>query len=304
MFKSKKGTVSITVPHAALEAIFDECDRFDADETGGRLLGTYRGEGSSLDITVTGVIGPGPNARRSSTSFFQDGDYQEQVFRSIEGRHPDVEHLGNWHTHHVNGFPTLSGGDISTYQNTVNHPNHNTAFFYALLVVRKNGHGSPRYDIKHFIFRRNDESVNEIPHKQVRVVDLPLLTPDESDASTTDRVRRSDENQSVPPPNPERAKDKDFFAEFYPDLKSLFSEKLRAPYWKGPLILIDGSRLDVVAVESQAKNSAEYSIMTAGDHSACAEALARYRGRTFSSARHAIIELERELNREIYRTRK
>src|SRR5271163_663231 len=60
MFRSKKSGLSLTIARAALESIFDECDRYDADETGGRLLGTYRGKGSNIDIKVSGVIGPGP----------------------------------------------------------------------------------------------------------------------------------------------------------------------------------------------------------------------------------------------------
>jgi hypothetical protein len=302
MFRSKKSSVTVTIARAALESVFDECDRYDADETGGRLLGTYNVKGDTCEITVSGIIDPGPNARRTSTSFFQDGDYQEQVFRSIEARHPEVEHLGNWHTHHVNGYPTLSGGDVSTYRNIVNHRSHNTDFFYALLVVKKNARGNPRYEVRHYFFRRNDAQVYEIPQKDVHVVDLPLLTPGVKDHAAA-KISHPVDPPHEDLPNPERAKDKDFFAEFYPDLRSLFSEKIGAPYWKGPLILVDGSRLDVVAVEST-DGRPDYSIVTAGDHETCAKTLATYKGRKFSSARHAIISLERELNREIYRARK
>src|SRR5215212_1779093 len=136
MFRTRKPDVSVSIAEKALESIFDECDRYDTHETGGRLIGTYRKKGSLYDINVNGVIGPGPNARRTATSFFQDGRYQEEVFRSLEEKHPELEHLGNWHTHHVNGYPTLSGGDQETYFKTVNHRQHNTDFFYALLIVR------------------------------------------------------------------------------------------------------------------------------------------------------------------------
>jgi proteasome lid subunit RPN8/RPN11 len=304
MFRRKKSVASVTIAQRALESIFDECDRYDADETGGRLLGTYRGRGSSIDIDVSGVIGPGPNARRTSTSFFQDGDYQERVFRSVEAQHPEVEHLGNWHTHHVNGHPTLSGGDIATYRNIVNHRSHNTDFFYALLVVRKNTKRSPRYDVRHYLLRRNDETVYEIPHDEVRVVDLPLWSTTGPDDGSTQPTHRSVETPHQVLANPERARDRDFFADFYPDLKPLFSEKLQAPYWKGALTLVDGSRLDVVTLESADGGPPEYSIVTSKNYAICAGALAAYKGRKFRSARHAIIQLERDLNREIYRARK
>ena len=82
-----------------------------------------------------GVIEPGPEARRTRTSFFQDGDYQTEVFRRLEEQDPAIEHLGYWHTHHVNGYPRLSGGDVATYRRIVNHELQNLDFFYALLVT-------------------------------------------------------------------------------------------------------------------------------------------------------------------------
>jgi Domain of unknown function (DUF6908) len=129
----------------------------------------------SLQITVKALIDSGPQARRSAVSFFQDGEYQERIFREIESRHPDIEHLGNWHTHHMNGLQHLSSGDLATYHRIVNHPNHNTDFFYALLVTTKRRGTEPltRYEIKHYLFRRNDPKAYEIPARAVQVVDEP-----------------------------------------------------------------------------------------------------------------------------------
>ena len=156
---------TVTMPSLVLESIFDDCDRYDHDETGGRILGEFRrAADGSLEVTVTGVIEAGPKARRSSTSFFQDGDYQAEIFRQIETANPEVEHLGNWHTHHVNGFPTLSGGDIATYRRIVNHEKHNLDFFYALLVVSRmsGGEAASRYSVKHYILLRGDDAVYEV----------------------------------------------------------------------------------------------------------------------------------------------
>src|ERR1700726_902690 len=111
--------VRLVIPKAALTTIFDECDGFDQDETGGRVIGTFEEGRGKLTIHVTGIIEAGPQARRSNVSFFQDGDYQEQVFRKIEDHHREIEHLGNWHTHHVNGLQNLSGGDVETYYRNV-----------------------------------------------------------------------------------------------------------------------------------------------------------------------------------------
>src|ERR1700721_1141360 len=157
MFKSKrKPTFAISIAQGVLDSIYDECDRFDRDETGGRLIGSYKANGDHRDIQVWGVLGAGPKAKRTPTSFFQDG-----------------EHLGSWHTHHVNGLTSLSSGDLKTYHATVNHEQQNTDFFYALLVVQKTHHRAKRYEIKHFLFRRHDDAVYEIPDAEVAIIDGP-----------------------------------------------------------------------------------------------------------------------------------
>lgn len=302
LFRSRKPAFSISIAREALESIFDECDKVDVDETGGRLIGTYGNENGQYEIQVKGVLEPGPKAQRSPTSFFQDGEYQERLFRSIEACHPSIEHLGNWHTHHVNGYPTLSGGDKTTYFNIVNHEKHNTDFFYALLVVSKNRGGNPRYAIKHFLFRRNDQTVYEIPAKHVRLVDTPALRP--RDPEPAESSHRSQQTTPQVAANLERAKDREFFSEFYPDLKPLLSKSTGAPYWKGPLWLVDGSRAEVVAMENAEGKTPFYSIATSYNNPVLTDILAQYQERQFRSARHAVLHLERDLNQALFRGKK
>jgi hypothetical protein len=302
MFRSKKPAVtfSVSIAKGALESIFDDCDKFNVDETGGRILGTYRQNGSHYDVKVLGVLEAGPNAERSPVYFLQDGDYQEKLFRAIEEAHPEIEHLGNWHTHHVNGLQTLSGGDKTTYTKTVNHSKHNTDFFYALLVVKKNAGRNPRYEIKHFFFRRNDNNIYEIPSAQVQMVDKPALRPPEAKKKSEIAPAPSPETA----PNPERAKDQEFFSAFYPNLKPLLSKSIGAPYWKGPLSLVDGSHTDVVAMENADGPAPFYSIATSCKNPVIADILAQYQERQFRSARHAVLHLERDLNQALYRGKK
>ncbi len=296
MFRSKKATFSVSIAEGALEAVFDECDKYNLDETGGKVIGFYRQKGTHYDIDVLGVIGPGPNAERSPTSLFQDGEYQENVFRSIEASHPKIEHLGSWHTHHVNGYPTLSGGDKTTYIKTVNHKNHNTDFFYALLVVRKNGGGNPRYDIKHFFFRRNDNTMYEIPSSQVQIVNVPPLWP--ANVDTRPSSATSHWHSGI---NPERVKDQEFFSEFYPGLRAMLSKTAGAPYWKGSMKLIDGSSALIVTMENVEGGEPFYSITTAEKDGVLTTVAEKFRDRQFRSARHALIDLEKSLNEAIYR---
>jgi len=299
MFRAKEYSFSVTIHRDAMESIFDECDQYDSHETGGRLIGVYKKEGRDYGIKVSGVLGPGPQAQRSATSFFQDGEYQERLFRQLEEKHPDIEHLGNWHTHHVNGLDTLSGGDHTTYRRIVNHHKHNTDFFYALLVVKKNSGLVPRYHIKHYFFRRNDDKVYEIPSAEVRIVDEPALWSmrSESAPATTSTVSHG---KGLHRGNAERVRDQDFFAEFYPDLRARISRDLGTLYWKGKLPLVDGSYADVVAMEQQEGDTAFYSVTAGRDKSSLVEISAACKARRFPSARHAVFELERDLNRSLF----
>lgn len=300
MFRSKNPRVNISIPRKALEAIFDECDGFDVDETGGKIIGTYQKKGREYSIDVLGVIDAGPNARRSATSLFQDGEYQERVFRSLEKEHPDLEHLGSWHSHHVNGLSTLSSGDKITYHNIVNHDKHNTDFFYALLVVRKTPNGNQRYEVKHYVVFRNDDGVTEIPGSQVHLLEQSRCSPHGTEGGLGSSSS-SHETEAALGANVERVRDQEFFVEFFPSVKPGFSKALGALYWKGRLDLVDGSHADVLVMESKNNGKPFYSVALTGTKLPLSEVLGSYKDRSFNSARAAVLYLERDVNRELYR---
>jgi len=289
--------VEVIIPRAALVAIFDECDRYEADETGGRMIGTYVEEDGRVVIQVGGVIGPGPAARRTSTSFFQDGEYQERIFRQIEHQRPDIEHLGNWHTHHVNGLNTLSGGDIATYQRIVNHHNHNTAFFYALLVVDKRKSAKPheRYAVKHYMLRRGEDQVYEIPSSKAKIVDTPLIWPAHDVTVSRDETT----SRPLPSPRPERVYDRDILTDFFQGLRPFTSPRLGL-YWRGPLQLIDGSAVEIVVVESTGSGESTYSVTLRKPPEFLRTAIEELEKREFPSARAAVIITERLCNNVIF----
>jgi hypothetical protein len=302
MFFDRPKNVHVSIPHDALTAIFDECDRFDADETGGRLVGSYSEKRGRLEITVSGVIGPGTQARRTPTSFFQDGEEQERIFRSLESKHPALEHLGNWHTHHVNGYPTLSGGDIETYRRTVNHANHNTDFFYALLVVeKKTGKKSgDRYAVKHYVLRRDDEHVYEVPSKDITVSKSRVIWPTTRHDEATPPAPSASETSGAPT----RAYDRDILAEFYGAFRPFRSSSL-GTYWRGPLELADGSTVEVLAVENTTPTETSYSFLLHKPPENLQHIGEELANRSFPSARAALIEGERACNRALHqRTRR
>ena len=218
----RKNNIKVSIRNGVIDSIFNECDSYNTDETGGRLIGFYKYENDAVKIDVAGVIAPGPNASRSSASLFQDGEYQERIFRQIESEYSEIEHLGNWHTHHVNGLATLSGGDISTYSRTVNHKQHNTDFFYAMLVVSKNAVSikSERYVLKHYIFFRGEQKVYEIPIKHVSVENRVSAINCELPFSSS---RKLDEPKLTPLENQQllqvRSIDRAIISELYPTIK-------------------------------------------------------------------------------------
>ena len=292
--------VRLILPQAALTVIFDECDGFDQDETGGRVIGTFQEHGGKLALQITGIIEAGPQAQRSAVSFFQDGKHQEGVFRQIESSHQEIEHLGNWHTHHVNGLQTLSGGDIETYHRTVNHRNHNTSFFYALLVTAKHRTWDPlrRYTVKHYVFRRGDERVYEIPPQHVEIVDEPLLWPSESAHHTKHGHEPSNDLGA----HPDRVYDRDILGEFYHGVRPFTSAKLGL-YWRGPLELLDSSSVEIVLLEDSSADTPTYSVTLREPPDSLkgiAEELANV---DFPSARAALITAERSCNRALYQQR-
>ena len=300
MFRLKKSMVRVSIHRRTLDKIFDECDRFDSDETGGRIIGKYIKKGAHYEIDVMGVIDAGPNATRTRTSFFQDGEYQEKVFRSIERKHPEVEHLGSWHTHHVNGLSTLSSGDLSTYHRVVNHDKHNTDFFYALLVVRRTPGGAERYAIRHYFVYRNDNGVYEIPDSQVHILQedtaAPLMDDAEHPSAAAGDGSTSEDRVSV-----ERPKDQEHFADFYPKIKPGYSGRMGALYWKGGLELVDGTLATVLVMERWKDGAPSYAITVTGDGLRKEDGPGARENHGFKSARHAVIHAEREVNREIFR---
>ncbi len=280
--------VRVVIPNAALMRVFDECDRYDADETGGRLLGVYQQRGDALTIEVNGVIEPGPNARRTATSFFQDGDYQTRVFREVEELHPEIEHLGSWHTHHVNGYPTLSGGDRTTYQRMVNHAQHNTDFFYALLVVERRRTRDPlaRYRTRHFLLYRGDETVYEIPEHQVQLVDKPLNWP-------VAAAEYAETAGTIPTKPVDLAYEQGAMRAAYPEMQPFLSRQSQTVSWKGPIELVDGTRVTLRVVQYDGS----FHVMvkdTPKSWGSSIEALAEV---AFAHAALSVVHTERALNR-------
>ena len=294
-YKITTPKINVTIRTNVLKTIFDECDRYDNSETGGRILGTFeRNDAGTLQVKVSGVIDAGPNSRRSSSSFFNDGDYQAKLFRRIEHSYPDIEHLGNWHTHHVNGYPTLSNGDISTYRRIVNHPKHNLEFFYALLVVQRNQGSSSldRYRVRHYILFRGDDGVYEINSKKVSLSTEEAIWPIQ------------EENESDDPQNEFtiRASDKKIIDRLYPSIHPYQSAQTKNFFWRGSIQLIDDTVVQLTTLELTKDNSnstPQYVAIVKGAPIACSK-ISNQIDTQFSSAAEAIYSVEKKMNQLLY----
>ena len=295
---SMANKIKLVIPRRALNTVFDECDRYKADETGGRVLGTYNYNGNVLTINVNGIIEPGPNAKRTASYLQQDGAYQEQVFRKVEDREPSVEHLGNWHTHHVNGYPHLSDGDIETYRRTVEHHKHNTDFFYALLVIKKKEGktGLQRYVFKNYVLRRGDPKVYEVPSSALTLTDGPLVWPDASDVPghTWYPSHRGD---SVLRQN--RVYDRDIVSQFYPNIRPYKSEEVGI-FWRGSISLIDRSNLEIVVLEDDSGKAPQYTVTLRNLAKIFARSYDVIAEKRFASCREALVTTERMYNTAIH----
>ena len=79
-------------------------------ETGGDLFGYWTHSGAPV---VSYAIGPGCGSRHYPTSFYQNADWLHDVGTRLYDQH-GLQHVGEWHSHHLLGVNHPSHGDIRT----------------------------------------------------------------------------------------------------------------------------------------------------------------------------------------------
>lgn len=84
-------------------------------ETGGQLFGYWAPDGTPV---VMYAIGPGLRANHQSTFFNQDVDYLLNVGNGLRYRY-ELQHIGEWHSHHRLGLARPSSHDTSTMVTTI-----------------------------------------------------------------------------------------------------------------------------------------------------------------------------------------
>lgn len=105
-------------PEHAMQEALEEADIAHPQETGGILLGWRT---SRTEVVVTHLVGPGPLAERTATSFKPDADWQQDRIDEVyEASGRTVAYLGDWHTH-PKGTPVLSRTDLRTLRRIARH---------------------------------------------------------------------------------------------------------------------------------------------------------------------------------------
>lgn len=116
-------------------------------EVGGKLVGFIDRAASAsaapwpagLRLRVVASIDPGPQAVRTATQLIPDGRYQADVLVRLRDQDPSLAFVGTWHSHHPNGFPTLSPGDLDSYRSTVADQRFENPFLFASLALDRRG---------------------------------------------------------------------------------------------------------------------------------------------------------------------
>ncbi len=101
-----KSGLKLRVSSTAYDSIVDESKRWNGVETGTVLVGTQDPDG----FTITHVITPGANARRSLASFSPDVEHVNKELRKLREMYA-VDYLGVQHLHHMDmSYPSI--GDL------------------------------------------------------------------------------------------------------------------------------------------------------------------------------------------------
>jgi integrative and conjugative element protein (TIGR02256 family) len=104
----------VWVSGEALSAMAAEADDRLPHETGGMLLGYCSPHTNPEELVIETVIGPGPGALHTATTFTPDSEWQhQQLAAAYHASGRITTYLGDWHSH-PGGQPTPSRRDLRT----------------------------------------------------------------------------------------------------------------------------------------------------------------------------------------------
>jgi hypothetical protein len=129
-------------------------------ETGGDLFGFWTHSGFPV---IQYVIGPGPNARRTETTFFQDRQYLVKMGTFLRQQY-GLQHIGTFHSHHQLSLSWPSRHDDRTITTAIE--TYGLKRFLLIICNLRAKHDHPSVNdsednllvsINGFLFRRSHE---------------------------------------------------------------------------------------------------------------------------------------------------
>ncbi len=130
--------IKIILPTEVVKKIYELYEDYPSVENGGRIIGIYDNieNGIPKVIRVYTIIPPGPRAKRTPVSLFQDGEWQDWIFRKLELIEPNLHYVGSFHHHCSNRLSHLSSGDIEGYQYLLKKYKPKSKVFLAVLMYK------------------------------------------------------------------------------------------------------------------------------------------------------------------------
>ena len=103
-----------------------------------------------------------------------------------------------------------------------------------------------RYAVRHYVLFRGDNEVYEVDPEDVRITDEAAIWPKDA-TSAEDEIETDHERteQAVTV----RAHDQRVLEVMYPSLRPRLSARSETFYWKGPLLLVDGTEVELRVLE-------------------------------------------------------
>lgn len=159
--------IVVEISQAVDDRIFRSISESKVEE-GGKVLGTIQHQQSNkLLITAESYIDSGVDVDNSSGHLMPDGDYQEKLFRLVEKFDTTLDVIGSWHSHHCNGFPELSSGDIRGYQETVNSHLYDVNYLFVILVTALKKSSTEK---RFYLFVRGQNDYYELDKSNIKFV--------------------------------------------------------------------------------------------------------------------------------------
>ena len=131
------------------------------------------------------------------------------------------------------------------------------------------------------------------------LTDAPLIWPSASDVPGR---KKSTEHLDEDALRTNRVYDRDIVSQFYPKVGTFKSEELGI-YWRGPIPLIDGSKLEMVVLEDASGTAPEYTVTLRNPPEMLTRSTKAIAKEGFASCRAALLTTERMCNAELYENR-